>query len=314
MATLKENYCYVTYSDNSARFYSIGLMPYSLQDDDTVKSFAFSINFASKKGVSSLKEETDKKEYMSMKHFFGVEGDDKAPEGSLGGRGNSRLTNSDGDYFFGYIFSSRSGQKALEWFASRSSKMPSKEDVEVPEDIEDEDEKKTYIIRGSSHSLEELAELLDVKLKKKSSTSAPKIIKGVSIDAPIKNRSSPVKVPTLPIKTAQVAGVPTSRKAKETTNEDIQNAINLIFKAVIDGKITNESQFEYYWEDPSGATTQRDEDNSPEVYKGFVGTREATKTQVKSLLKNKPEDEYDTSEIEPVLIFRLMSHRKEANE
>lgn len=310
VAVLKENYCFVTYSDRSARFYTIGLMPYSLQDSGEVKSFAFTVNYVDKKkGVKSMTKEEDVLEYGKMKSFFGAENDDKAKEGSLGGRGNTRLTNSDGDYFFGYIFSSRSGQKALEWFAERSSHMPSRKDVVVPEDITDEEERERYITRASRHSLEELAELLDVKLKKTTSKSAPKIIKNVDIDAPIKV-SSPTKS-SLPIKPSQIAGIPTSRK-KEITNEDIQKAINLIFEAIIAGKITDESRFQYYWEDPTGSTAERDEDekNIPEVYKGYVGTNDIVRKYVKDLLKTTPEGEYDTAKIEPSLTFRLMSHRK----
>ena len=311
VAVLKENYCFVTYSDRSARFYTIGLMPYSLKDDGEVKSFAFSINYVDKKKkVKSITKEEDILEYSRMKSFFGAENDDKAKEGSLGGRGNTRLTDSNENTFFGYIFSSRSGQKALEWFAERSSHMPNRKDVEVPEDITDEEERERYITSTSKHSLEELAELLDVKLKKTTSKSSPKIIKNADIDAPIKF-SSPTK-PIPPTRTAQIAGIPTSRKPKETTNEDIQNAINLIFKAIIDGKITEESRFQYYWEDPTGSTTERDEEekNIPEVYKGYVGTSDMVRKYAKDLLKTNQEGQYDTTEVNPRLTFRLMSHRK----
>jgi hypothetical protein len=308
-AVLKENYCYVTYSESSASLYRIGIMPYSLQDNDEVKSFALTINFLSKKGFKSMKGEEVAKEYSNMKKFFGAEGDDKPSEGSLGGRGNTRLTNSDGDYFFGYIFSARSGQKALEWFIGRSVEMKD-EETHFPLGMEDEEEKEEFSSHFCKDSLQELAMLFDVKLKeKKSKTYSPKIVRGAKIDAPLK--SSPVK-PSLPTRTGQIPGIPTSRKPKETTNEDIQNAINLIFKAVIDGKIVDTSRFEYYWEDPTGATTERGEDekNIPEVYKGFVGTRRETSKLVKDVLETNPTGQYDTGEIEPTLVFRLMSHRK----
>lgn len=309
-AVLKENYCYVTYSEATSKIYKIGLMPYSMQDNgEEVKSFALSITFNKGKGYGDLKGEKIAIDYSTMKKLFGAEGNDKPSEGSLGGRGNVRLTDSENKSFFGYIFSSWSGQKALEWFVGRSVEMKT-EETYIPSSITDDEEKEEYMSQFCQDSLAELAQMLNVKLKdKKSKTFSPKIIRGTKIDAPIK--SSPVK-PSLPTRSGQIPGIPTSRKAKEITNQDIQDAVNLIFKAIIDGKIEESSRFEFYWEDPTGATTERgdDEKNIPEVYKGFAGTRKETSKSFKDVLQTNPTGRYDTAEIEPTLVFRLMSYRK----
>ena len=408
---LKENYCYVHISQESAPYYRIGLMSYSIKEgSEEVKSFLFSFNYTSKEGIRSLGENKDVLiEHTKLKILFGsINTDEPAGKDTLGGKGGTRFTDSNGDYVFGYIFSSVSGQKALDWFAEKSSHMPTidelKEGIEdkmeevraklkklakkkgsdeeeseeeksskkKKEESEEEEKPKKesgkiywvppdmstakksqrniYLRQYSSHDHEELAAIINVKEKKTASKyqSAPKLVK----DVPISKNSLPSQ--------KKVAGIPTSRKGAEESKKSsskkgdtpkkkkpisldsdseedkpkkkkqesdseaddqlkpdksqdrIQKAIDIIFKAILDGDITEESEFGYLLEDKKGKIGLGEGTPKSRIYQGFAGIRKTVQKSVNAVTEEYNEDNYETAVIEPSLAFKIVTRLEKA--
>jgi hypothetical protein len=308
--------------EKSTPLFYIGIMPYSVKEGtEEYKSFLLSFNYTSPDGYKSLSGNVEAlKEHEKTKILFGVPSgsDEKAPEDSLGGKGGTRFTNKEGKLVFGYIFSVAGGQKALQWFADKSMEnMPPQDEVVLPKYMEkaSKSEKALYRRQFSQHDYEELSLLLGVKEKKTASKyqAPPKIVKGVPIDLEKAKATLPSKI----------AGIPTGRKGakKEETsleetyseqnegNNKVQEAINTIFKAILSGDITEETEFAYTHEDKKGKIEGPDKKGKlhSRVYQGFVGVRNTVRANVKDIMDNNLEEEYETAIIEPTLVFKLVA-------
>lgn len=307
MTEYKVNYCYASYTDETAQYWSIGFMPYS------ELSFAFSINFVP--GMNKMKLSGKKAGKMSaaavfeeMLKFFSRDPENPA---SLGGKYGTNFTNSEGNPFQGFIFSISYGQKALEWFASRSEKVEPITEEDLPEEMKDAtpEEIEIYLRQRSPHNFEELSNLLGMKPRKVASKTqkSPKLV----MDAP--GRSS------LPPKKREIKGLPESRvsakeeEARAPTTDEIQAAFDTIFKAIRMGEITEESVYQSLYTDKSGEVKDPDSEHdrpSSVYYKGFAGQKAAVTKLVKDTAKVNKGNGIDTNEVVPSLTLRLIFHRR----
>lgn len=336
MLKLREIFAYVHYSESSADFWSVGILPYSLKDETrevsgkNIKSFAFAIVLPKGKSYTTLYDdaineglsEADAQnviaEYEEMKQFFGRMDDQKGEANSLNGKGNTRLRfapakgEDEGKQFFGYIYSPFSGGKAIEWFAERSKEMPTLEEAKeepLPSKYADasKSEQLAYYKRISQHTLQELAELFGVEIKRTASKSqkSPKLVEGER--APSKGN-----LPSRSTLPSKVPGVPTSRAKAPLalTKENIDAAVDLIFRAMQEGKIVPESEYGYVMREENDMGSGDDDISPPLKWQGFAGSRGSVREHINEQSDLYPEENYDTkTNLE--LVFKLMSRRRE---
>ena len=244
MAFQKRVIAYVSYSDESEDFLRIGLQDYN------EKSFAFSIEYLG--DLTKDKLNTKQKRIMEqVKVHFSKTDDPELKEESLNGLGNTKLTDADGNLFFGYIYSKQYGQKALDWFATRAILLPTKRELErapIPEGMEkDSDEYNEYLEQYSRKDRDDLYDALSVPVARPASRyqKAPVYTtKGPTKE--VLGKTSPTAGKTTARKPAgaptKFAGIPssTSAKAKKIT---LKEAIDTIFEAMLSGEIGDDYEY-----------------------------------------------------------------------
>ncbi len=295
---------YVTYSDETEKFLRIGLVHYS------EKSFAFAIEY-----LNALNKDTLSKEQKilmeSVKKFFS-KSDDPEYE-SLGGTGNTKLDYGDGNKFFGYIYSIQTGQKAIDWYATRSALLPTRKTLEkkVPQEYEKgSDDYEEYLDVYSRKTKEELYELLGMSEAKAASKYQKKPF--YTTQGPtFKNKSPIAKSPKTNVligkaTTEPIVGMPTSTRAKKPT---LKEALEVVLTAMLDGTFENDYVF----------TKNYDPDDNEEAKTGFVIMGETTvaakkKAKEKFMKDNKITDEKVLSEIKGPSFFIFSQDKIEDND
>jgi len=218
---------YVSFSDETSDFLRIGLVNYN------EKSFALAIEYLNDLNKNTLSKK-QKHQMEEVKKFFGKSDD---PEfDSLNGMGNTNLSYEDGNKFFGYIFSIKTGQKAVDWFADRSSNSPTRRELQTKLDKENDDtidpeEYLNVFERKTKKQLYEILEMSETKAASKNQKKPVYTTKGPTFESTgakstTKNVTTKVQSP--------IMGLPKSTKAKRPT---LQEALDIVIEAFNDGTI-----------------------------------------------------------------------------
>lgn len=231
MSFFKQVVSYIPFDDDEKSSVIIELIHYS------ELSFALAPHIGGNLPPRALSKE-EKAKMTEVKSFLGKNEDGDAE--SLGGKGGTNFTYEDGTKFFGYIYSIKNGQKAIDWFASRSELLPEKEDVVLPNDLE-ESMRDVYVEEHSRKTKEEIYAVLGMKppaAKKYAAKSqgGPRLVL-----APARSPTSVAKSPVQ----ERLPGVPQAQaKAPRDEKSDITNALEVLFRAMKAGTF-NESGFNY---------------------------------------------------------------------
>jgi hypothetical protein len=291
----------VTYSEETEDFLRIGLIHYS------EKSFAFSINYMDGYTKDNLSQK--QKEYMTqVKDFFSkpnplLPKDPEYETEHLGGTGNTKLS-IDGTIFFGYVFSIQTGQKALDWFATRSALLPTKSSLKKQNKDITEEELDVY----SKKTKEDLYTALGVPEERVASkfqrkpyyTSAGPSFESIGKTSSFKNREEASSSKTKEERPrSPLMGIPKSTKAKKPT---VKEAIEVILDAILDQTIDEDFIF----------TKEYEAEEGEEKRIGYA-------TMSKSAIVKKFKEQYDVSkqqlsEIAGPSIFFLVKDKVEEEE
>ncbi len=244
MAFVKKILSHVTYSDETENFLRIGLVYYS------EKSFAFAIEYLDNYNKTNLSPEA-KQLMEGVKLFFGPKSVDPEVE-SLGGMGNTKLSYPDGNVFFGYIYSIKTGQNALDWYADRCGFLPTRAKLEkqaVPDELEintpgyDE-----YLDEYSRKTKTELYDLLGTPTEKKASRYQAKPVyskNGPTFDSASKGKEvfsgkkeEKVKEKVVERPSSPLIGLPisTAKPSKVPVKISLETAFDVIFEAVLNNE------------------------------------------------------------------------------
>lgn len=361
MVEYKINYCFVSYSDETAPYWTLGFMPY------TALSYVITIHLGEgikkKEDLSkyqvTLMNEGKKQKYPASAIFQQMEeflGQDKSKNPAcLGGKlGHGLSTKKEGDSkpgksVWGYIFSIQYGQRGLQWFASRSEKVEAPSEDDIPDTLETDEEKEYWLQVRSPHTFGELAKLIGMEeeqepqqryYKSASKTQpSPKFAK----DAP--GRSS------LPPKKREIKGLPESRVTAQEeeeqvpTDEEVRAAFDVIFKALRQGAIRPEFEYESLFqaqaneaeedieseqtagepptlsskaktgegsEEDSEQEESKRKNEKPSTYyfKGYVGSSAGLNEFISNTKEVNDKEGIKTYKIEPKLTMRLLRFRR----